>query len=276
MPKRSRDVQEENPSKSNKRQESSEPSEDPYYRSDEESVTPYPEPSQPKYHKSFRVGNVLKILGPRKKVLPAKKITFTLPKPPPKPRKPTWLEKIRKWSKEEGIQSTYEIGESSQAPTQPISPPETETAFEVMIARMERLNLQTYTVNDEMNTIEGNARYMSDQIDRIRRDCEHNRTAHRAMRDEMDTMAIDSEDQKERILNLESIVQEDMRSRMSMMMVDNESHGERISNLEYGMQTNDQLRALTENRVRVIGERVGEVDQQLGELMEILIHFFEE
>ena len=67
-----------------------------------------------------------------------------------------------------------------------------------------------------------------------------------------------------------------MRNELDMLMIDSEAQGERISNLEYMMQAEEQQRMQTENRVRMAEERVGAVDQQLGELMEILIHFLED
>ena len=95
MPKRSTNDRNKQQSKRNKRQESSEPMEDPYYRPDEESVTPHPEPEKPKCHKSFTVGGLLKIIGPRKRVRYAKKQRFTLPESPPQPRKPRWVNKVK-------------------------------------------------------------------------------------------------------------------------------------------------------------------------------------
>ena len=219
--------------------------EDPYYRPDEESVTPHPEPEKPKYHKSFTVGGLLKIIGPRKRVRYAKKQHFTLPESPPQPRKPRWVNKIKQWSKEEGIPSTYEVGESSQAP--PLLSPEADNAFEVMIARMERMSLQTQTVNEEMNIIEGNAYYLSDRVQRLRNECNHNEA-----------------------------VQEMARDEMNAIMMYNESQEGRISNLEYRIQTDDQQIMHTENRVRTAEERVSSVDQQFGELMEILLHMLKD
>ena len=259
------------PSKEAMKEESTEPFEVPYYQTSEESANAVPEPSPP-YKKIYTENNVLKIIGPRKRVRYAKKQHFTRPTSAVKKRR--WFEKIKKWGKEEGIKSTYEVGESSHAPTQPAHPQETDSALEVMVARMERMNLQTRTVSDEMNIIEGNARYMADQIQHLRVDSEHYRAAHEVMRDQVDTMTIDSEAQDERILNLEFRVQGEMRNEIDTLMIDHEAHRDRMEDLEFRMRGNEQQIVYVENRARVAEEKADAADCQLVELMKNLVRIF--
>ena len=177
-----------------------------------------------------------------KRIRYAKKQRFTLPESPSPPKKPRWTDKIKQWSKEEGIQSTYEVGESSRAPPPLAQSPETDNALEVMIARMERMSLQTRTVSDEMNIIEGNAYYLSDRVQRLRNECLHNEAVQEMARDELNAMRMYSETQEGR-----------------------------ISNLEYRIQNDEQQIVYAENRARMAEEKADTVDKQLLDLMKNLV-----
>ncbi|KAL4572417.1 hypothetical protein LXL04_019193 [Taraxacum kok-saghyz] len=162
------------------------------------------------------------------------------PSPPKKPHgTPAWTDTIQQWGREEGIRSRYEIGEPSQAS------PETDRALEVLIARMERMSLQTCTVSDEMSIIKGNARYLSNQVQNVRDDCNRNEASIEIMRDEL-----------------------------NMIRMYNEAQEGRIANLEYRIQNDEHQIAYAESRARMAEEKANTVDQQLTDLMEILVRTF--
>ncbi|KAL4581270.1 hypothetical protein LXL04_017481 [Taraxacum kok-saghyz] len=233
--------------------ESSEPMEYMYISSDANSAIANPEkalektskeaPAQPKYHKLFTVGGLVQKITPYKTKRCTKKRRIPPPKSPSPPKKPrgtpAWTNTIQQWGGEEGIRSRYEVRESSQAPLG------TDRALEILIARMERMSLQTRTVSDEMSIIEGNARYLSNQVQNLRDDCNRNEASIEIMRDEF-----------------------------NMTRMYNEAQEGRIANLEYRIQNDEHQIAYAKNRPRLAEEKANIVDQQLTDLMELLISAF--
>ncbi|KAL4583225.1 hypothetical protein LXL04_007792 [Taraxacum kok-saghyz] len=110
-----------------------------------------------------------------------------------------------------------------------------------MIARMERMSLQTRMVSVEMDIMEGNARYLSGRVQNLKDDCNRNEASYEIMRDEL-----------------------------TAIKMYNEAQEGRIANLEYRIQNDEHQIGYAESRARIAEEKADTVDQQLIDLMKVL------